>query len=310
MFKFITQKPPKKSPPKAKRGGYRGRGRRGRRPNVVKSRKSVSGASSSTLGTFLGFMRVARILISSLPIENVTLTSIFDFLFNLIAKSISRVNYYTGVYSIFEITPGSMLANSPLLAKDGTNYSFPGYPVNIRYLRLKLKNTTSLSEHSGRWTAVFIPYREQHDPSHIKDNLKKMTYHEVSAMPHSVTNEASKDISLYFKMRNNSDYCSRPRELGEPFGVVLIIWDTSLSKDLITSPISNSTFNCEIAMEGGISPNVIFGPTHRTNYDSSVFTVKQITDGATVRVEGSGPPQFEEFSSFEARRRLSSMELP
>lgn len=255
-------------------------------------------------------MRVARVLISSLPIENVVISTIFDFAFNLIAKVIQGSSFYTGVYSIFEVTPGSMLSNSPLLAKNGSNYSFPGYPVNVRYLRLKIKNTTSLSEHSGRWSAVFIPYREQHDPTNIKKNLADMTYHEVASMPHSITNEASKDIELYFKMRNNSDYCSRPRELGEPFGVVLVIWDTSLSGDLIKTAITNSTFNCEIGMEGGVSPNVIFGPSHRTSYAPSTFEVKQVTAGDTVRVEEDGSIRFEDFSTFEARRRLSAMELP
>lgn len=230
------------------------------------------------------YLTLTRMIIASLPVTNTTILGIFDLGFNLIKKVLNQKDYYVGAFAMFGVTPGSLLMNSPLLAKTSAElYSFPGYPVSMKWIRFKVNNTTQNSEHSGRWAAVFIPYRETHDAKHYKEVIKDLTFAEVSAMPHAKTSTANKNITLQYRMRDVTSYCARPRELIEEIGLVYIIWDTSSREDY-SSAITNSSFNCEIEVDGGCSPHIIFGPQHRITYAESDLKIRSITKGDSVRV--------------------------
>lgn len=87
---------------------------------------------------------------------------------------------------MFKVTSGSLFFQSLLLAKNGTLYSFPGYPVSVKHIGFWIINTARFQDHIGKWAAVFIPYRELHDDSHFTKVLQKLTFTEVAAMPYAI----------------------------------------------------------------------------------------------------------------------------
>lgn len=228
-------------------------------------------------------MSFVRTLLSSLPISGLAkVTSIFDFGFNLVSRVLTSTAYYTGAMAMFELSPAPLLLNSPLLAKDSANYTFPGHPVSMRHIVMRIRNTSQVSERSGRWAAVFVPYREPHDTERMPKSLQALSFEELSSMPHAVVAPASRDLFLSYRMRNRGDYCARPREINEHIAAVAIIWDASCVKS--ADPFSNASFNCEIEVSGGMQPHVIFGPSHRTTFAATDFNLKPITEGDKVRV--------------------------
>lgn len=269
---MVRKQVPRRQTPRRFR---RGRGR------VPRGRMNISVTRTPGI---IGFLRLARIGLGSLPISGLTnLLTIFDFAFNLIANTVNSKKFVTGAYSMFGVNPAVLLFNSPLLARSSSNYSFPGYPVSMKWIRFKLRNTTQNSERSGRWAAVFIPYRETHDASHYVNVLKDMTFAEVAAMPHSKVSDARHDIVLSYKMTDRVMYCAQPREISEEIGIVFVIWDTGSRADYATD-ITSSTFSCEVELEGGCRPHVIFGPQHRIDYPASAFNFQAKTKGDEVRI--------------------------
>lgn len=240
------------------------------------------------------YMRFARMLTSSLPVTNLKVLALFDLAFNLVSSLLSSTKYYTGAYCVFELSAGSLINQSPLLAKNGVKYSFPGYPISIKWLDLKIRNTTKQSELSGRWAAVFIPYREEHDGKHYAEIVNKLTYFEVATMPHSVSGQGLSTLRIHFEMRDPTMYCSRPRELSEAIGLVTVVWDTSSTDTLRSMPV-NSMFCCEIDVNGGCQSHPIFGPSHRVDYDEKVFKIRSLTNGEVERVHHpDGSVRFEQ----------------
>lgn len=188
-------------------------------------RNRRSFGTATRLGaTPIGLIKSAVTLISSLPVAGSSISSIFDFGYNLIKIALRAKNYYTGAFATFAITPGSLLASSPLLAKDTTGaYSFPGYPISLKRISFMIRNTTQLSMHSGRWGAAFLPYRELHDATHYKNNIKNLTFKELATMPHSRVASGLQNITISFPVRDRTAYYARPRELNEEVGLVFII---------------------------------------------------------------------------------------
>lgn len=234
---------------------------------------------------------MARVLITALNVSDIVKTA-FDVLFSFVSFDSGNKKNYRGAYSSFKITPGVLVKNSPLLAKNDTTYSFPGCPVSVQYINIKFKSVLQQSEKSGKWAVVFIPYREEHDDKNLPKQLADMTFAEVAAMPYAKTGRASQDLTITYRMRDKSAYCARPRELAEPLGIVYTIWDTS-SRLSYKEPMTNTDFNCEMEISAGCIPHIIFGPQHRVNYNSDVFDVKQINsevervhycDGAVGRI--------------------------
>lgn len=248
-------------------------GRRGLRK--YRSSASLSVTRSSSI---IGYMRIVRTVMAALPISS-GITGLFDVTFNLIKSIISNVSYFHGAYAMFSIRVGALMINSPLMAVNTTNLSFPGYPVSTRWLNIKIRNTTTNNERGGRWAAVFIPFREMHDSKHYTEVLTNgVTFEEVSSMPYSRVSDARKDILIKFVMRDKTMYCARPRELSESLGIVIVVWDTG-SRDSFEKETTNSMFNCEFELEAGCLPHPIFGPSHRVNYIKSDIDIKSITDG-------------------------------
>lgn len=270
---------------------------------------------TQTASNSVQFMRLIRIIIASLPLDD-GVQSLFDVIFNYIIKRVTGPqetnSYYTGAYCMFKITPGSLLSMSPLLAENGNEYSFPGYPVSIKYLGMTIINTSKMSERSGRWAVVFIPYREIHDDTNIPATLRKLTFQQVCAMPHARTAPANVALKIHFKMRDRTMYCARPRELSEPIGICAVFWDTSRDKDLMKESFDNSTFSCEINMYAGCLPHVIFGPDHRKNYPPSTFKIPTLTNGeARIHLE-DGTMLFARYKDYmkmmEEKERIDALE--
>lgn len=257
-----------------------------RRYNRSQRRNTVirAGGVTSQL-PFLTYLRFVRTAISMLPTSTATgLIKLLDFAFDLIANVIAEKNYYTGAQSVIGVSPAALLSNSPLLAKVQNGYSFPGFPVSVTYISFRIKNTTKLSEHSGRWAAVFIPYREVHDASHYK-KLMNITYPELCAMPYSKSGAATTDLIITYRMRDKTNYCARPREITEEIGLLTVVWDsTARDGQLVTKAFTNNDFNCEIEIVGGCRPHVIFGPQHRNTYNETQFALRSITSGKEVRL--------------------------
>lgn len=151
------------------------------------------------------------------------------------------------------------------------------------------------SEVSGRWAAVFIPYREIHDANHYVSVIKDLTFPEVAAMPYAKTAAGHQDLFLSFRMRDRSMYCARPREITEEIGLVFVIWDTT-ARDTFSSAIVNATFNCEIEISGGCVPHIIFGPKHRVAFLPEKFKLRSITSGDEVRVHEENTVRLETYS--------------
>lgn len=260
------------------RGNYQGRRRKRR---GVKSQVYNVGITSTN--GIIGIMKLVRIALGCLPINNVAISSLFDIAFNLVKTVLAQKNYYNGAYAMFKITPGCLVANSPLLAKIDGGYSFPGYPISIKWLRVHLRNTTRNAERAGRWSAVLIPFREVHDDKHYGDVIKRLTFEEASVMPYAKVADARRDITLFFRMRDRTMYCARPRELNEPIAVVVVFWDVG-SRDNIMEAPTNSAFNCELEFTAMSLPHVTFGPQHRIAYKDDVFKVPCLTTGDDVLV--------------------------
>lgn len=224
-------------------------------------------------------------MLTSLPVPSISsLLSVFDVAFNLVYKILKTTNQNVGAFAMFGVTPANLLVNSPYLAKiDSTSYSFPGHPVSMKHLKIRLRNTTKASEFSGRWAAVFIPYREEHDSTHYEKILADLSFTETVAMPYAQSDTADKDLVISYRMRDRSAYCARPREITEEIGIIYVIWDIG-SRDSFTDKLTNSSFNCEIELQGGCIPHEIFGPGHRVQFASDKFKIRSVTTGELARV--------------------------
>lgn len=219
--------------------------------------------------SIIGWLPFARNLLATLPVDQ-QLKTLFNIMFSIITWTVGQTTVQAGAYAAFEITPGSVLKYSPLLAEDSNGqFSFPGHPVRMRSLSMKVCPTSKLSERQGKWAAVFIPYRELHDSTHYT-TISKLDFVDVAAMPHAVTHTANRPIQINFKFRNQSEYCSRPRELKEAIGLLYIVWDSS-SRANPTEGIDGGLFGCEIELVGECQPYTIFGATHRVKFNPKVF---------------------------------------
>ncbi|KAF5292488.1 hypothetical protein FQA39_LY14035 [Lamprigera yunnana] len=225
--------------PKQARNRLRSSQRGRRRP----SRGRIFRLSVTRNPSFISYLPLIRTILTCLPF---TSSGIFDLVFNYIIASLSQVKNYIGAFAMFGVTPGSLLVNSPLLAKDTSGtFSFPSYPVKVKHLRLKLIDTTQAQERSGRWAAVFIPYREPHDANHYTTKLKDLTFAELVSMPAAVSGPCLKQLVINYRMRDLTDYCSRPRELAEEIGVVMIIWDCGNRDNFTKEPKKYSIYSME-----------------------------------------------------------------
>lgn len=252
-----------------KRNG-RPRRRRPQRPTYVL--KSGTTINSRANQNGFGFQKVVRILAALPMIINsspVSLIGLFDLAFNLYKSTMSQTDYYTGAYNMFKINPGCLVKQSPLLAPDGGKFTFPGYPISVRYLSATLHATNSLGSFIGKWAAVFIPFLEPHDSDHYKKAVDDMSFAEIAAMPHATVGPVFQDLKINYRMRDKTAYCARPRELSEYIGMMIVTWDSG-ARDGYTEKPANSQFNCEITLRAGFVPHVIFGPQHRQKYEAEL----------------------------------------
>lgn len=171
-----------------------------RRPGAAVTRYSARRMMRPSFRTStFGVQHILCLLTASLPILRGTtpapikIIGLFDLAFNLLVQAFGGNNYYQGAICSFKITPGCLVFQSPLLAKNSTRYSFPGYPVSIKYINILCKTTVAMGQYIGKWAAVFIPFRELHDDSHYK-TLLSMTFAEVAAMPYAKTANTFTDL--------------------------------------------------------------------------------------------------------------------
>lgn len=304
------------------------RTQRGRRalPRSQRGRASFTGRYRTTVGyrnstsnTVSNYLKIARIILASLPISTLG-SSILNFInvaFEFISKQVpisseAEKTCVVGAYAMFGINPACLLFDSPLLAIDSDgSYNFPGHPVSMKHLRMRFKNVTKMSERSGKWAAVFIPYREFHDSTHYVSKIKDMTFTELAAMPYARVGEAHQDLIINYVMRNKNDYCARPREISEEIGICLVIWDNACrNSSVIETAFENAEFNCEIDIIGGCVPHIIFGPKHRVKYSAEKFKVRSVTTGEYVREHRiDGSVRRVKLEDFFASQSLRAMEL-
>lgn len=234
-----------------------------------------------------GYQTILRVLTAALPLVTgqgpTDLIGLFNLAFNLYKKVIDKADYYTGAYCSFKITPGCLVKQSPLLAKDAAKYSFPGYPISIKNISIVVHCTNKLGVSAGKWTAVFIPFLELHDNGHYTKMIENLNFDEIASMPYARTGPTYSDLRISYRMRDKTAYCARPRELTEPIGVLIVAWDIG-AQDNMTSKPANSDFNCEVELYAGFMPHVIFGPQHRVTYDGNTFDPIALTDGKKVMV--------------------------
>lgn len=254
--------------------------------------------------SILTLLYVSRVFCSSLPVLGVPVKKFFDFVFDIMVRVISKKKFYVGAYTIFEVTPGAMVSDSPLLGKSSTGFSFPGTSVEVKSLRIVLQNTTPLSERRGRWSMVFVPYRERTSRRDIKKNFYFMKFTELASMPYAVQGLASDDLMVKFSMKNHNDYCSRPRQMRDSIGIVMVIWDTNFNQP--SAILGNQHFNCEMMMTGEVMPNTIFGASHRIEYPASMFRLRQLTTGGIARVEDDGRFTFEDYDRIYIEHQLQA----
>lgn len=252
---------------------------------IVESRQRARGTMSTQPMAAIGFQKILRVLTASLPMivsgKSVNLLGIFNLGFNLYKTVYENTSYYTGAYCMFNITPGCLIKQSSLLAQDGLKYSFPGHPISVKFLSAVVHSTVSLSSYAGKWAAVFIPFRENHDHKHYEQVIEKLTFDEIASMPYAVSGPTFSDLKFSYKMRDRTAYCARPRELNEAIGLVAVAWDNA-ARDTNTSAPTNASFNCEMEIRAGFQPHVIFGPQHRVTYDGTVFEPICLTKGDKV----------------------------
>lgn len=247
----------------------KGRQRRQNKQQRKRLRYPLRRTSLARPNPAISWLSFARTLITSLPVNNASKT-FFDILFNVIELTVGSITVKAGAYSAFQVTPGCLMKYSPYLAKDSNGtFTFPGHPIRVLDLRVKILPVTKMSERQGKWAAVFIPYKELHDAKSYQ-TVQKMDFTEVSAMPYAVSNLANKNLFLTYKFRNPYDYCSRPRELNEAIGLIFIVWDASSRNDN-TSDLDGGLFGCEIEIYGTCKPYPIFSSIHRVAYESKVF---------------------------------------
>lgn len=272
--------------------------RRRRPARTIATRRRITvtrqAQQQSTLtSNFDTLMKVARLISTAVKVTTVPdYIRLGELIFNFIASKFTATELYHGAYAMMGITPGMLVINSPLLAPVTNGFSFPGYPVSIKWIQIKLMSNLQHSERAGRWAAVLIPYREEHDNQHYDKLLEKLTYSEVVAMPHSKSASAGTPLHIKYVMRDRINYCARPRELKEEIAVLYVIWDdVSRGSDIVTKEITPTEFGCDLEISAGIRPHVIFGPKHRVDYIPSVFEVKSKTTGLT-RMHSEGKITF------------------
>lgn len=273
-------------PNRGKRAGRRTRQQRrrrnGRRPTPAMFSQRFQLAGRSRIPSSLGYQQVRRILTAALPILSGTtqlaILTIFDLAFNLYKLTVAAKDYYPGAYCMYKLTPGCLVKQSPLLAKNGAKFSFPGHPVSLKFISCIMHATVSMSSYVGKWTAVFIPFIENHDDSHYSDLIDKLTFDEIAAMPNAVSGPTFNDLRLMYRFKDRTAYCARPRELSEAIGLLIVAWDNQARDSPSDKPV-NSQFNCEFELTAGFLPHVIFGPQHRVDYPASTFRPICLTDG-------------------------------
>lgn len=258
--------------------------RKGNKKRGPKAKKILSRPRQSPFGSsIINYLSAARSVIGGLPIDSAYKTY-FNIFFNIISFLNGATREYRGAYAMFTIDAACMLKDSPLAAniKSTKQISFPAYSVKMKWLNIHLVNTTANSERSGRWAAVFFPYRELHDSRKFSTLLKDLTFQEVSSLPYSRVASCRDSIGINFRMRDPTMYCAQPREITEDLGVVFVIWDGN--NDSPTALPPSSAFNCELELKAGMKPLMLFGPNRRQEYKEIEFDMHCITDGSKVRV--------------------------
>lgn len=154
--------------------------RRYRRIVPAIQRRPTSGVNFPSI---LGYVKT---ITSLLPVNTTIVSSILslvDLAFNWYTTMFGAKSYTRGAYAMFMVTPAPLISESPLLApvevEKRQYYSFPGYPVKVLSITMRLKNTVSQSEKCGQWAAVLVPFRERHDSSHYPSVIEFIFEHMV-----------------------------------------------------------------------------------------------------------------------------------
>lgn len=265
---------PRFNPRKARRNVRRAK------PAAFRSIGRMSGAQQNNRGKLIGALKFGRTLLTGflLPKQADIMKVIYNVFLSYV-QLLTKVKSYVGCLCSFEVTPGSLLKDSPLLATISQSvYSFPAIPVKTRHIKIRITNTTKLENRAGKWAAVYIPYRELHDAGKYSDELLKTTYSEMCQMPNAKSGNCNQDLVVNYRPRDKSDYCARARELDETIGILAVAWECydRLEEDYAKA-FDNTEFSCEFEISGTIDPLVTFGPKHRKEYSASVFEPKPVT---------------------------------
>lgn len=227
---------------------------------------------------FMKMMRFGRTLLTGFPLTDASMMLVlYDVALSLVSLLTSKL--YVGSICAFELTPGSLLHESPLLAKvDANNYSFPSRPIKVKNITIRITNTTAFGQRLGKWAAVYVPYREEHDAEKYSGELKTLSYSQICQMPYARSGNCSQDLVLSFRNRNIADYCSRARELSEAIGALVVVWENYDRNEAdYKTAFTNTDFSCEFELSGVVEPLVVYGPNHRTSFAKEVFQPKKIT---------------------------------
>lgn len=240
----------------------------------------MTGAQQNNRGRLLTALKFGRTLLTGFPLP--AQAQILKVIYNVFlsyVQLLSTVKSYVGCICSFELTPGSLLKESPLLAQLTQNtYSFPAIPVKVRHIKIRVTCTTRMDNRMGKWAAVYIPYRELHDAGKYSETVKNLTFAELCQMPNARSGNCSQDLVINFRARDRSDYCARARELTEPIGILTVAWENyDRTETEYEKAFDNTDFSCEFEISGTVDPLVVFGPSHRSKFASSTFEPKPVT---------------------------------
>lgn len=239
-------------------------------------RLNYNSALQNLRPAFMKILHFGRTLLTGFGINGASVNILYNIFLSTI-DLLTTQSTKVGSICVFKITPGSLLKQSPLLAKiSSEKYSFPAFPVKIKHMTIRLTNTTQMSNKVGKWAAVYIPFREEHDTNKYDNTLKTMIYPELCAMPNARSGNCNQDLVISYRARNQSDYCNRARELHEPVGILTFIWE-NYDRDDYSKDFQNSDFSCEFEISGEVAPMITLGSNHRRDVSSTELEPLSIT---------------------------------
>lgn len=247
-------------------------------------------AQFNNRGALVRSLRVGRILLTGLPLSTsaVIAAALYEVIFSLIQLMSSSVSYI-GANCVFKITPGTLLKNSPLAAEVANGISFPAFPVKVANFTLRISNTTAMANKVGKWAAVYIPFREEHDNNKYDKKLTQLSYSQLCELPFAKSGNCNQDLVLTWKGRDRSDYCNRARELNEPIGIIAIVWSCCDRNDSeYKNAFTNTDFSCDLSLSGTVHPMITLGAQSREIYPTSSFEPFNVTKSSnTLYIYGS-----------------------